>query len=159
MEEQVMKRRRIAAISGVALSLVLAGSVLATGTITVKPLGAFGVVNVVGYPEGHTFSAHAAPGSSVLTVEARIPPGAGFPWHYHTSSLTVTVAQGSLTVQDPDSCDTQTFGTGSGFVEEAGVVHRAFNAGSTLAVIYVTYIGIPAGSPPDVDQPASYDPC
>ena len=152
-------KRRIAAVIGVALSLALAGSALATGTITVKALGAFGVVNVIGYPAGHTFRAHAAPGSTVLTVEVRVPPGGGFPWHSHTSSLTVTVAQGSLTVQDPDTCDTQTFRTGSGFVEEAGVIHRAFNAGSTLAVLYVTYIGIPAGSPPDVDQPASYQPC
>jgi len=152
-------KRRMVLISGVALSLVLAGSAVATGRITVKALGAFGVVDVVGYPAGRTFSAHAAPGSTVLTVEVRVPPGSGFPWHRHTSSLTVTVAQGSLTVQEPDSCTTQTFHTGSGFLEEAGVIHRAFNAGSTLAVLYVTYIGIPAGSPPDVDQPASYDPC
>jgi hypothetical protein len=39
------------------------------------------------------------------------------------------------------------------------VIHRAFNAGSTLAVLYVTYLGIPAGSPPDIDEPASYNPC
>jgi quercetin dioxygenase-like cupin family protein len=152
-------KRRLAAISGVALSLVLAGSALAAGMITVKALGAFGVVNEIGYPAGHTFSAQAGPGSLVLTVEVRVPPGGAFPWHYHTSSLTVTVAQGSLTVQDPDTCDTQTFETGSGFVEEAGVIHRAFNASSTLAVLYVTYVGIPAGSPPDVFEPASYSPC
>ena len=96
-------KRRMVLISGVALSLVLAGSAVATGRITVKALGAFGVVDVVGYPAGHTFRAHAAPGSTVLTVEVRVPPGSGFPWHRHTSSLTVTVAQGSLTVQEPDS--------------------------------------------------------
>ena len=152
-------KRRMAAISGVALSIVLAGSALATGMITVKALGVFGVVNEIGYPSGHAFSAQAAPGSGVLTVEVRVPPGAGFPWHYHSSSLTVTIAQGSLTVQDPDTCDTQTFDAGGGFVEEAGVIHRAFNAGSTLAVLYVTYVGIPAGSPPDVFEPASYQPC
>jgi quercetin dioxygenase-like cupin family protein len=150
---------RMAAIIGVALSFVLAGTALATGTITVKALGAFGVVNEIGYSTGHTFSARAAPGSLVLTVEVRVPPGSGFPWHRHTASLTVTVAHGSLTVQDPDTCDTQTFEAGSGFVEEAGVIHRAFNAGSTVAVLYVTYVGIPAGSPPDVFEPASYNPC
>jgi quercetin dioxygenase-like cupin family protein len=152
-------KRRTAAIGGVVLAFVLAGSALAVGTITVKALGAFGVRNEIGYAAGHTFSAHAAPGSLVLTVEVRVPPGGGFPWHFHTSSLTVTVAQGSLTVQDPDSCDTQAFGAGSGFVEEAGVIHRAFNAGSTIAILYVTYVGIPAGSPPDVFEPASYSPC
>ena len=150
---------RIAAIIGVALSLVLVGTALATGNITVKALGAFGVVNEIGYSAGHTFRAHAAPGSLVLTVEVRVPPGGSFPWHHHTASLTVTVAHGSLTVQDPDTCNAQAFKAGSGFVEEAGVIHRAFNAGSTLAVLYVTYVGIPAGSPPDVFEPASYDPC
>jgi quercetin dioxygenase-like cupin family protein len=152
-------KRRMAAIIGVALSVALAGTALATGTITVKTVGAFGVVNEIGYSTGHTFSAQAAPGSLVLTVEVRVPPGGGFPWHQHTASLTVTVAHGSLTVQDPDTCGTQTFEAGSGFVEEAGVIHRAFNAGSTLAVLYLTYVGIPAGSPPDIDEPASYNPC
>ena len=152
-------KRRWATIGAVAATFVLAGSALATGNITVKAIGAFGVGNEIGYASGHTFTAEAAPGSLVLTVEVRVPPGGGFPWHYHTSSLTVSVTQGSLTVQDPETCDTQAFGAGSGFVEEAGVIHRAFNAGATLAVLYVTYVGIPAGSPPDVFEAGSYDPC
>ena len=152
-------RARLAAFSAVAAAFVLAGSTLAAGMITVKAIGAFGVVNEVGYPTGHTFSAEAAPGSLVLTVEVRVPPGGAFPWHYHTAGLTVTITQGSLTVQDAGTCGTQTFRAGSGFVEEAGVIHQAYNAGSTLAVLYVTYMGIPAGSPPDVFEPASYDPC
>jgi quercetin dioxygenase-like cupin family protein len=152
-------RRRIVAIGSVAAAFVLAGSTLAAGNITVKALGAFGVVDQVGYATGHTFTMQAAPGSLVLTVLVRVPPGGVFPWHYHTAGLSVTVTQGSLTVQDAGTCDTQRFAAGSGFVEEAGVIHQAFNAGSTLATLYVTYMGIPAGSPPDVFEPASYDPC
>jgi quercetin dioxygenase-like cupin family protein len=152
-------RQRMAMIGGVGAALVLTASALAAGSITVKTLGAFGVGNEIGYPAGHTFSAQAAPGSLVLTVQVKVPPGGAFPWHYHSSSLTVTVAQGSLTVQDPDTCDTQAFTAGTGFVEEAGVIHRAFNEGSTLAILYVTYVAVPAGSPPDVFEPASYNPC
>ena len=152
-------RRRMVAIGSVAAAFVLAGSTLAAGSITAKVIGAFGVVNEVGYATGHTFTAQAAPGSLVLTVEVRVPPGGRFPWHYHTAGLTVTVTQGRLTVQDAGTCATQAFGAGSGFAEEAGVIHQAYNAGSTLAVLYVTYWGIPAGSPPDVFEPASYDPC
>jgi quercetin dioxygenase-like cupin family protein len=152
-------KRRLAAIGGMAAALVLAGSALAAGNITVKEIGAFGVGNVVGYPNGHTFTTQAAPGSLVLTVLLRVPPGARFPWHYHTAGLTVTMTQGSLTVQDAATCATQTFNAGGGFAEEAGVIHQAYNAGSTLAVLYVTYIGIPAGSPPDVFEPSSYNPC
>jgi quercetin dioxygenase-like cupin family protein len=152
-------RRRLVALGSVAAAFVLAGSALAAGNITVKALGAFGVGNEVGYANGHTFDMQAAPGSLVLTVQVRVPPGGAFPWHYHTAGLTVTVTQGSLTVQDAASCDTQEFAAGNGFAEEAGVIHQAFNAGSTIAILYVTYIGIPAGSPPDVFEPASYDPC
>jgi quercetin dioxygenase-like cupin family protein len=153
-----MKRLWTAA-GAITASLFLAGTALAAGNITVKSVGAFGVVNEVGYSTGHTFSFAAAPGSAVVTVEVRVPPGGRFPWHYHSTGLTVTVTQGSLTVQDAGSCASQAFGAGSGFVEEAGVVHQATNLGSTLAVLYVTYIGIPAGSPPDVYEPGSYDPC
>jgi quercetin dioxygenase-like cupin family protein len=152
-------RRKITAIGGVVAAFVLAGSTLAAGNITVKALGAFGVGNQVGYANGHVFDMQAAPGSLVLTVLVRVPPGGAFPWHYHTAGLSVTVTDGTLTVQDAGTCDTQSFAAGSGFVEEAGVIHQAFNAGSTLAVLYVTYMGIPAGSPPDVFEPASYDPC
>jgi quercetin dioxygenase-like cupin family protein len=152
-------RRRLATLGSVAAAFVLAGSTLAAGTITVKALGAFGVGNEVGYANGHTFDMQAAPGSLVLTVMVRVPPGGAFPWHYHTAGLSVTVTQGTLTVQDARTCATQAFSAGNGFVEEAGVIHQAFNAGSTLAVLYVTYMGIPAGSPPDVFEPGSYDPC
>ena len=152
-------RRRLFALGSVAAAFVLAGSTLAAGTITVKALGAFGVGNQVGYANGHTFTMQAPPGSLVLTVLVRVPPGGAFPWHYHTAGLSVTVTQGTLTVQDAGTCGTQAFSAGNGFVEEAGVIHQAFNAGSTLAVLYVTYMGIPAGSPPDVFEPASYDPC
>jgi quercetin dioxygenase-like cupin family protein len=150
---------RRATIGAIVASFVLAGSVLAAGAITVKVIGAFGVGNEVGYPAGHTFTAAADSGSTVLTVEVRVPPGGAFPWHYHTASLTVTVTKGSLTVQDAESCDTQAFSAGQGFFEESGVVHQARNEGSTLAVLWVTYLGIPAGSPPDVYEPGSYDPC
>lgn len=152
-------RRQFTVIGAVAAAFLLAGSTLATGTITVKALGAFGVGNQVGYANGHTFDMQAAPGSLVLTVLVRVPPGGAFPWHYHTAGLSVTVTQGTLTVQDAGTCATQAFSAGNGFVEEAGVIHQAFNAGATLAVLYVTYMGIPAGSPPDVFEPASYDPC
>ena len=153
-----MKGRR-AAIGAVVASFVLAGSALAAGNITAKVIGAFGVGNEVGYAAGHTFTAEAAPGSLVLTVEVRVPPGGVFPWHYHTAGLTVTVTQGALTVQDADSCDTQRFSAGQGFFEEAGVIHKAMNEGSTIAILWVTYLGIPAGSPPDVYEPGSFDPC
>ena len=118
-------RRRLVGLGSVAAAFVLAGSALAAGNITVKALGAFGVGNQVGYANGHTFDMQAAPGSLVLTVLVRVPPGGAFPWHYHTAGLSVTVTQGTLTVQDAGTCGTQAFSAGNGFVEEAGEIGRA----------------------------------
>jgi quercetin dioxygenase-like cupin family protein len=152
-------KRSLTVLGAMAATLVLASTAVAAGNITVKTIGAFGVGNEVGYPAGHTFRFEAGPGSAIVTVEVRVPPGGRFPWHYHTTGLTVTVTKGTLTVQDADTCATQSFGAGDGFAEEAGGIHQATNLGSTLTVLYVTYLGIPPGSAPDVYEPASYNPC
>lgn len=154
-----MRRRVLAGVAAAAGTFLIAGAALATGVITVKGIGAFGVVDEVGYPAGHMYTADIAPGSIVNTVLLRVPPGAAFPWHYHTATLTVTVVAGRLTLQDAASCASQTFGAGDGFVEEAGIIHRATNEGSTLVMLYVTYLGVPADQPGNVFEPPSYDPC
>lgn len=154
-----MRHRVLVGLAAFAGALLVAGTALATGAITVKGIGAFGVGNEVGYASGHTYATDIAPGTVVNTVLLRVPPGAAFPWHYHTASLTVTVVSGSLTLQDAGTCDSQTFSAGKGFVEEAGVIHRATNTGGELVVLYVTYLGVPAGQPGDVFEPPSYDPC
>jgi quercetin dioxygenase-like cupin family protein len=154
-----MKRRFLLSILGVVAALAVAGTALATGAITVKGIGAFAVTDSVGYPAGHTFTAQMPPGSVVNSVTLRVPPGGAFPWHYHTSALTVTVTHGSVSVQDATSCARQTFTTGQGFVEEPGVIHRAANQSGTLAVLVVTYLGVPSGQPGDIFEPPTYDPC
>jgi quercetin dioxygenase-like cupin family protein len=154
-----MRHRVWVGLAAAAGALLVAGTALATGVITVKGIGGFGVGDEVGYASGHTFTANIAAGTAVNTVLLRVPPGAAFPWHYHPAALTVTVVAGRFTLQDAGTCDKQTFSAGQGFVEEAGVVHRATNTGADLVVLYVTYLGVPAGQPGNVFEPASYDPC
>jgi quercetin dioxygenase-like cupin family protein len=154
-----MRHRVWVGIAATAGALLVAGTTLATGIITVKGIGGFGVGDEVGYSAGHTYTAEIAPGSVVNTVVLRVPPGAAFPWHHHTATLTVTVVSGKFTLQDAGTCSSQTFAAGQGFVEEAGVVHRATNNGAALAVLYVTYLGVPAGQPGNVFEPESYSPC
>jgi quercetin dioxygenase-like cupin family protein len=155
-----MRQRGIASVAiALVVGLALAGTAIAGGRITVKTIGAFGVGSEVGYPAGHVFSAAIAPGSAVATVLVRVPPGGTFPWHYHTAPLTVTVTAGTITLQDALSCATQSFAAGSGFVEEPNVIHRAMNTSATEAKIYVTYLGIAPGTPPDVYEAPSYAPC
>jgi len=154
-----MRYRVWVGLGAAAGALLVAGTALATGMITVKGIGAFVVGDEVGYSAGHVYTAAIEPGSVVNTVLLRVPPGAAFPWHHHTATLTVTVASGSFTLQDAGTCGEQTFSAGHGFVEEAGVVHRATNSGTDLAVLYVTYLGVPAGQPGNVFEPPSFDPC
>ena len=154
-----MRHRVWVGVTAAAGALLVASTALATGAITAKGVGAFGVVDEVGYASGHTYTAEIAPGSVVNTVLLRVPPGAAFPWHYHTATLTVTVASGSFTLQDAGTCGHQTFSAGQGFIEEAGVPHRASNTGTGLVELYVTFLGIPAGQAPTIFEPPSYDPC
>ena len=153
-----MKHLAIVIATVTAAMLIGTAVVEAAGLITAKDGGSFSLGNVVGYPADHTFSANIAPGSTVDTVIVRIPPGGDFGWHHHNEALTVTVTAGVLSLYDP-RCDRQIVASGQGFLEETGVIHLARNEGSTMTVISVTYLGIPAGQAPDVNEPTSFDPC
>ena len=150
------------------LAATLVGALLSTSAVVaqdpspghsmlapdVKPVGGFVVAaDTIGYPSGHDFSAVVAPGSGVQTVEVTVPPGFDFGWHHHNSFVVVSVTQGSLTLIDT-ACERQQVAAGEGFLEEAGVVHRALNEGSADAVIVGTYLGVPADQSPDAMEPA-----
>lgn len=63
-----MNRRPFLIVASTAVAtILLAGTALASGRITVKEIGAFEVGNVVGFPPGHTFTSAAAPGTLVVT--------------------------------------------------------------------------------------------
>ena len=65
-------------------------------------------------------------------------------FHHHPGVVIVSVESGSVSLVD-SSCATQTYGTGSVFVEHEDHVHQAVSPGG--AVVYVTYV-VPNASPP-----------
>lgn len=154
-----MKRLVFVGVAVFAALTVGTAAVAASGMITAKDSGDFVLGNVVGYPEGTAFTPRIAPGSTVDTLTVRVPPGGDFGWHYHNASVVVAVTAGSLTLYDATSCASQTFTAGSGFVENPEVVHLARNDSSSLAVLVVTYLGVPPNTAADVNEPPSFDPC
>jgi hypothetical protein len=65
------------------------------------------------------------------------------------------VTAGTLTLYDSAdaACSPQRVPAGHGFVEAPNRVHLARNEGTKPATLYVTYLGLPKGKPPD--QPAA----
>ncbi|MFL5617330.1 MAG: cupin domain-containing protein [Gemmatimonadaceae bacterium] len=98
------------------------------------------------------------PGTDVVQVNdmgdmvmsrVTIEPNHSLPWHSHPGPAFVTVTAGTLTVLDGDTCEARTYGVGASFIDPGqGHVHVGFNAGGTEMVLYVTYVGVPAGTSP-----------
>jgi len=159
-------------VAGASLTGASAPTALATGRITQTIPSAFTVAaGEPGYQGVTRFPIDIAVGSQVLTVLVRVPPGGSFGWHHHTAPLTVTVVQGTMTLYAPPpqyiegatppaaSCAHQGYGPGTGFLEEPNVVHLARNEARGLAVISVTYLGIAAGTNPDLNEDSGFQPC
>ncbi|HEX8025758.1 MAG TPA: cupin domain-containing protein [Candidatus Limnocylindrales bacterium] len=151
--------RRSAALLGVLLLMATGTTTaFAGGMITAKETGSFVVGDEVGYPDGHSFQLSAGPGTTIDSGIARIPAGASFGWHYHTTDVLVTVTAGSLTLYDP-TCGRQVVSAGHGFVEEPNTIHLARNESNGVTTIAWTYVGVQPGQPEDVYEPVTYDPC
>jgi quercetin dioxygenase-like cupin family protein len=94
----------------------------------------------------------AQTGTTILE-SYRVAPGATFGWHTHGAPVAVVVASGTLTVFDPavGNCKPFEVSKGMSFVEPANHIHLARNDGTTPAVVYALYLGLPKVS--DVVQP------
>jgi quercetin dioxygenase-like cupin family protein len=103
--------------------------------------------------------------AAVSFQKLTIPPGDQSAWHYHTGEVTVVVQSGTLSARTPCG-GVEIFGTGQAFQEEAGEIHRVFNAGTEPVVLYAAYV-VPAGAPRSVNvtepicigPPVSSDEC
>jgi quercetin dioxygenase-like cupin family protein len=66
-------------------------------------------------------------------------------WHTHPGPVIVAVASGTIVLHHPTrngGCATETFGPGTGFIEEGGDVHEATASGGA-AVVYTTFLASP----------------
>ena len=135
---------------------------LAAGSVTVPPVGGFvstllargtfvDQIDLKLRLEGdpRTEVAHVTDMADMVMSRITIQPNSSLPWHSHPGPAFVTVTAGTLTVLDGDTCEARTYGVGASFVDPGqGHVHVGFNAGSTEMVLYVTYVGVPAGASP-----------
>jgi quercetin dioxygenase-like cupin family protein len=101
------------------------------------------------------FTIQTSGAAGLLMLRAQVAPGGSFGWHYHRSAVAVMVTAGTLTLYDSGdaNCAAQQVTAGHGFVEAANHVHLARNEGTKPVTLYVTYLGLPKGEPPD--QPAA----
>jgi quercetin dioxygenase-like cupin family protein len=83
--------------------------------------------------------------TDVLTAELVFETGGDTGWHIHPGPVAVVVKSGSLTEHEANGCSVF-HPTGSAFLEEPGVVHKAVSeAGPSDAI--VTFLS-PQGMPP-----------
>jgi quercetin dioxygenase-like cupin family protein len=128
----------------------IAGTSLAAGNPTPITAKLFGAATVE-----KPFTIHTSGPAGLLMLRAQVAPGGSFGWHYHRSAVAVMVTAGTLTLYDSAdaACSPQRVPAGHGFVEAPNRVHLARNEGTKPATLYVTYLGLPKGKPPD--QPAA----
>ena len=92
--------------------------------------------------------------SDVVVLKITFRPGNNqphdvIPWHTHPGPAIVAVAAGELTITNASDCVPRVYAAGQAFLDPGGTnVHRADNLGDKDAVVYVTFLGIPAGSGP-----------
>jgi quercetin dioxygenase-like cupin family protein len=87
--------------------------------------------------------------SDVVMSKITIQQGGALPWHSPPGPVIVTIASGSLTLVDGDTCQPTTYVAGQTFADAGqGHVHVAFNSGVGEMVLYATYFGVPAGQSP-----------
>ena len=78
-------------------------------------------------------------------------------WHSHHGPAVILIKSGQLTFysEDDPGCNGRTFTAGEAFIEPPGLVHFARNGSSSEAAeVGVTYLDVPLGASPRVDEPS-----
>jgi quercetin dioxygenase-like cupin family protein len=146
-----MRRRRVAGIALIALSLASMVGAVAVATplidVTVEPVAAATVAR--------DFRINQGDGLGVVIARFTIAPGGTTGWHTHPGQALVAVQSGELTLYRSvdGECRRRTFGPGEGFVEIPTVVHMAQNEGDVPLVFGATLFRIPASGVARIDQP------
>jgi quercetin dioxygenase-like cupin family protein len=135
------------AVFALAIGMGLAGFALATpsvGSVSVE-LGRHTVPN---------FTAHST-NRDIVVGENSFAPGGSSGWHSHPGKVIIGVARGAITIYQGDdpSCTGTTYSAGDLFIEHPGVVYNGLNEGTVAAVVNVTYLGVPVGGSPRIDEP------
>jgi len=131
---------------GLALTLVLAGSLIAVRTAAADPTGLEIIPLAQGSSTEHQIRIHATGPNDILQARLVFQPGGDTGWHTHPGPVIVVVNSGALTETHRNGCIT-VHPAGSVFFESAGEVHRATNQTGGVTEVFATFIS-PAGAPP-----------
>ena len=91
-----------------------------------------------------------AAGTDLLIQELTWAPGSTTGWHSHPGPVTVAVHSGNLTFQ-ADDCSTTAYAAGTTLFD-SGTTHQATS--DQGALVFATYMNIPVGAAPRIDQAA-----
>ena len=86
-------------------------------------------------------------------VHYKIVPGGYTGWHSHPGPVFVMITAGTMTKYEAGDPTPAVYPAGTGFVEGAGDVHNAGNAGTT-DLQFVAFFLTPAGAAIRIDEPA-----
>ena len=86
-------------------------------------------------------------------VHYKIVPGGFTGWHSHPGPVFVMITAGTMTKYEAGDPTPAVYPAGTGFVEGAGDVHNAGNAGTT-DLQFVAFFLTPAGAAIRIDEPA-----
>jgi quercetin dioxygenase-like cupin family protein len=139
-------RRRIAALA--ALAVTGLGALAATtygdpSGLNVTPL-ALATLDGPVRLDNAGIEMHMRAARDALTARLEFAAHGTTGWHTHPGPVIVQVASGTLTLtrSGRHGCVSETFGPGSGFIEQGDLVHQA-SAGDEPVVVYATFLARP----------------
>jgi quercetin dioxygenase-like cupin family protein len=94
----------------------------------------------------------STPGDAAI-LQVTQAPGGHSGWHAHPGPAVVIVKAGELTIQQAKDCSSKTYTAGQVAVEPAGHVHIARNTGTTTLELWITFLDVPVGANPRIDEP------
>ena len=109
------------------------------------------------HESSHGFKISSRHPTDVVVLTTTINPGGSTGWHSHPGPAFIVVIRGTLTVYDGNdpACTPHRYGPGTGFLDPGfGHVHIARNEGTTPVTVVQTYLNVPPGGSPRIDEPA-----
>lgn len=94
---------------------------------------------------------HVRDPSDAVVAQLTFAPGGSVGWHTHHGPAIVTVASGALSIINKSDCVRRTYAAGNAFVDPGqGNIHVGFNETGGETIVYVTFLGVPAGQGPTI---------
>jgi quercetin dioxygenase-like cupin family protein len=145
---EIMKRIVVLSLAiAVAIGGISAGLAIATpGSATVG--AEFGRATLTSFHAGFV-------NRDIVVAENSFAPGGYSGWHSHPGKVLIGVQRGSITLYEGDDpgCSGTTYTAGQVAIEYPGVVYNGRNEGTVATILNVTYLGVPVGGSPRIDQP------